>query len=295
MSFAVPPGTTGMDIVKSKDGTAIAFERTGAGPPLILVDGALCYRRSGPSRALAEKLAPRFTVYTYDRRGRGESGDAAPYAVEREIEDLEALIGEAGGSAGLAGVSSGAVLALDAANSGLPVTRLALYEPPFIVDDSRPPLPDDYRAELDRLLESDRRADMLKLFMRQVGMPGWLLALMPLMPAWKRLKAIAHTLRYDAAVMGATQSGRPLPAGRWANVTAPTLVAVGGKSEAWMQHGTHALADLLPNAEHQLLPGQTHMVKAKVVAPALAEFLAGEEPARAEDGAGETASARLMG
>jgi pimeloyl-ACP methyl ester carboxylesterase len=129
MSFASPAGITGMDIVTSKDGTAIAFERTGAGPPLILVDGALCYRGSGPSRALAKQLAPRFTVYTYDRRGRGESGDGAPYAVEREVEDIEALIGQAGGSAHLAGISSGALLALDAADNGLPVTELALYEP----------------------------------------------------------------------------------------------------------------------------------------------------------------------
>jgi Alpha/beta hydrolase family len=285
MNSAASPGITDMDIVNSRDGTAIAFERTGHGPPLIVVDGALCYRGMGPSGSLAEHLAPHFTVFTYDRRGRGESGDTAPYAVEREVEDIEALIGAAGGSAALYGVSSGAVLALDAANSGLPVTKLALYEPPFIVDDSRPPLPDDYRAQLEELLGSDRRGDAVKLFMRQVGMPGILVGVMPLMPAWKRLKAIAHTLPHDAAVMSTTQSGRPLPAGRWAAVGASTLVAAGGKSDAWMQHGTQALANLLRNAEHRTLPGQTHMVKAKAQAPMLIDFLGGEAGPGARSGA----------
>src|SRR5688572_15000386 len=128
-----------MNTAHSADGTAIAYETSGHGPPLILVDGALCYREMGPSRAVAKALSERFTVITYDRRGRGESGDTAPYFVERELEDLEALIAAAGGSAYVCGFSSGAVLALDAAARGLPISALALYEPPFIVDDSRPP------------------------------------------------------------------------------------------------------------------------------------------------------------
>jgi pimeloyl-ACP methyl ester carboxylesterase len=124
-----------MNTVLSRDGTAIAFDKSGVGPPLILVDGALCYRASGPSRSLAALLAEHFTVFTYDRRGRGESGDTAPYAVEREVDDIEALIEEAGGSAYVYGVSSGAALALEAANRGLAIEKLALYEAPFIVDD----------------------------------------------------------------------------------------------------------------------------------------------------------------
>jgi pimeloyl-ACP methyl ester carboxylesterase len=257
----------------SKDGTTIAFERVGTGPAVILVDGALCYRGVGPSRSVAERLAERFTVITYDRRGRGESGDTPPHSEAREIEDLEALIEEAGGKASLCGFSSGAVLALDAAAAGLPVETLALYEPPFIVDDSRPPIVADYVEQLNRMLAEDRRGDMVKLFMRQVGMPGILVAISPLMPAWRKLKGIAHTLRYDAACMGDTQKGKPLPTGRWASATAPAIIFLGGKSPEWMQHGLRELDRLLPNSELRTLEGQTHMVKAKAVAPALEETL----------------------
>jgi pimeloyl-ACP methyl ester carboxylesterase len=266
-----------MHTVRSKDGTTIAYERSGGGPPLILVDGALCYRASGPSRPVAAQLAQHFSVYVYDRRGRGDSGDTAPYAVEREVEDLHALVEEAGGSAYACGFSSGAVLALEAASRGIAIERLALYEPPFIVDDSRAPLPGDYAERLDALLAGDRRGSMLKLFMRQVGAPAVMVGLMPLMPAWSKLKSVAHTLRYDAAVMGDTQSGRPLDTGRWAAATAPTLAIVGGKSPGWMQHGMRTLADELPNARLEVLDGQTHMVKAKAVAPALVDFLAARD------------------
>ena len=269
-----------MNTITSRDGTAIAFDKSGYGPPLILVDGALCHRTFGPSKKLADRLQEHFTVFTYDRRGRGQSGDSGEYAVKREVEDIEALIEEAGGSAHLHGVSSGAVLALEAANSGLAVDKLVLYEPPFIVDDSRAPMASDYRAQLDELLAADRRGDMVRLFMRQVGMPAFLVAVMRLMPAWPKLKAVAHTLRYDAAIMADTQAGRPLPVERWRDVTAPTLVAAGGKSPAWMQRGTTALADGLPNARHHVLPGQTHMVKAKAQAPMLVDFLRASEEDR---------------
>jgi pimeloyl-ACP methyl ester carboxylesterase len=261
------------ETTKSKDGTTIALERVGQGPAVILVDGALCYREMGPSSSVAERLAERFTVFTFDRRGRGESGDTPPHSEAREIEDLEALIGAAGGKASLCGFSSGAVLALDAAAAGLLVERLALYEPPFIVDDSRPPIVADYVGQLNRMLAEDRRGDMVKLFMRQVGMPGILVAISPLMPAWRKLKRIAHTLPYDAACMGDTQKGEPLPTGRWASATAPTVVFLGGKSPEWMQHGLSELDRRLPNSELRTLPGQTHLVKAKKFAPALTEFL----------------------
>jgi pimeloyl-ACP methyl ester carboxylesterase len=263
-----------MTTTHSYDGTAIAYERSGEGPPLILVDGALCHRAFGPSRPLAAELADRFTVYTYDRRGRGESGDTAPYAVEREVEDLEAVIAAAGGSAHVYGISSGAVLALEAAHRGAAIDSLALYEPPFIVDDSRPPLPADYPARLEQLIAAGRRGDAVRLFMRQVGMPAALVALMRFMPPWRKLKAVAPTLRNDAAVMGATQAGQPLPADRWSHASVPTLVVTGGKSEPWMHRGNEQLADLLPNAERRVLDGQNHMVKPKVLAPLLTEHLA---------------------
>jgi pimeloyl-ACP methyl ester carboxylesterase len=274
MILAWRSGLGGMTTTRSSDGTLIAYEQAGAGPPLILVDGALCHRAFGPSRPLAAELADRFTVYTYDRRGRGQSGDTAPYAVEREVEDLEAVIDAAGGAAHVYGISSGAVLALEAAAHGAAIESLVLYEPPFIVDDSRAPLPDDYLPQLEHLIAADRRGDAVRLFMRQVGVPAAFVALMRLMPAWRKLKAAAPTLRYDATVMGATQSGRPLPAHRWRDATVPTLVITGGKSEPWMHRGNEQLAELLADAEHTVLDGQNHMVKAKALAPLLASYFA---------------------
>jgi len=259
----------GMHTAYSADGTAIAYETCGQGPPLILVDGALCYRKMGPSRAVADALREHFTVVMYDRRGRGESTDTTPYSADREIEDLAALCAAVGGSAYLCGFSSGAVLALDAAASGLPITGLALYEPPFIVDDSRPPAAGDYVDQLNRLVASDRRGDAVRLFMRHVGMPAPLVALMRFMPAWGKLKRVAHTLAYDGEIMADTQAGRPLPTTRWPGTKVKTHVIVGGKSPAFFHTGTKMLADLLPNADHHVLDGQTHMVKAKALAPLL--------------------------
>jgi pimeloyl-ACP methyl ester carboxylesterase len=264
-----------MKKVRSKDGTPIAFDRSGEGPPIVLVDGALCYRASGPMGPLAALLAPHFTVFTYDRRGRGDSGDTAPYAVEREVEDIEALINEADGSAFVYGVSSGAALALEAANRGLAIRKLALYESPFIVDGSRPPTPTDFVAQLNELIASDRRGDAVKLFMKLVGVPTIFIVLMRCLPMWSKLTAVAHTLPYDITIVQDNQRGKPLPIARWARVTVPTLVADGGKSPAWMRNGTRALADVLPNAKYRTLDGQTHMVKAKAQAPMLVEFFKG--------------------
>jgi pimeloyl-ACP methyl ester carboxylesterase len=262
-----------MSTVASRDGTRIGFDRTGQGPALILVDGALCSRAMGPMAALAQQLAGRFTVFQYDRRGRGESSDTPPYAVEREVEDLAALIAEAGGSAALVGLSSGAALALEAAARGLPVNRLALYEPPFIVDASRAPLPPDFLARMQQLVASDRRGDAVRMFMTAVGVPGFFITLMRFMPAWKKLLAMAHTLPYDFAILEGNQSGHPLPATRWSGAMMPALVLDGGKSPPWMRHGAQALSGVLPNARYRTLPGQTHMVSAAVLAPVLTEFL----------------------
>jgi pimeloyl-ACP methyl ester carboxylesterase len=261
-----------MKKVLSKDGTPIAFDRSGEGPPLILVDGALCYRASGPMGPLSAALAPHFTVYTYDRRGRGDSGDTAPYSVEREVDDIDALIREAGGSAFVYGTSSGAALALEAANRRLAIKKLALYEAPFIVDDSRPPAPQDFLPRLKELTAGNRRGDAVRLFMKLVGVPSVVIALMRFMPAWSKLKGVAHTLVYDITIVGDNQRGQPLPATRWTSVTAPTLVVVGGKSPAWMRHAMQALGDVLPNARRRTLEGQTHIVSPKALAPVLVEF-----------------------
>lgn len=264
-----------MSRVHSRDGTPIAFDRSGQGAPIILVDGALCYRSFGPSGPLAALLAKRFTVFTYDRRGRGDSGDTAPWAVDLEVEDIAALIEEAGGAAFVYGVSSGAALALEAANRGLAIQKLALYEAPFIVDDSRPPLTEDHLGQVKQAIASDRRGDAVGLFMKMVGAPAVFVFLMRFMPAWSKLKAVAHTLVYDLTLVGEHQRSKPLPAGRWASVKAPTLVVAGGKSPAWMRHAMRALADVLPGAKHRTLEGQTHMVSPKALAPVLVEFFAG--------------------
>jgi pimeloyl-ACP methyl ester carboxylesterase len=258
--------------VRSEDGTAIAFERAGQGPPLILVDGAFCYRGVGPSSALAALLARQFTVFTYDRRGRGDSGDTAPYRVEREIEDLQALIEEAGGSAYASGISSGAALGLEATRRGATITKLAMYEPPFIVDDSRPPIPADIAAQLTALVAADRRGDAVRLMLRHMGAPAIAIAFMRLLPVWKKLTQVAHTLPNDMTILAPYQAGNPLPTDRWNDVRIATLVTVGGKSPAWFHHGTRALSDILPDAAHRVVEGQTHNVKAKALAPLLEAF-----------------------
>jgi pimeloyl-ACP methyl ester carboxylesterase len=262
-----------MATVVSKDGTRIAYERRGQGQPVILVDGALCYRGSGPSGPLAALLARDFSVYTYDRRGRGESSDGGgPYAVEREIEDLEALIREAGGSACVYGISSGAALALEAANRIPGIQKLVLYEAPFIVDSSHSPLPSDYLSNLKSLVAGGRRSEAVKFFMRRVGVPGFFLWIMPLLPVWSKLKQIAHTLVYDITIVQDFERGQPLPRDRWTSIAGPVLVADGGKSPAWMRNGMRALAQVLPGAKYQTLAGQTHMLKPEAIAPVLERF-----------------------
>jgi pimeloyl-ACP methyl ester carboxylesterase len=264
-----------MTTVESRDGTRIAFEQAGEGPPLVLVDGALCYRESGPMRPLAKELAPHFNVVVYDRRGRGESTDTRPYAIEREVEDLEAIIGRVGGSSFVFGISSGAVLALETATRNAAISKLALYEAPFIVDNSRPPIPSDFLDRLKASVAANQRADAVRMFMKLVGVPGFFVALMRFMPAWSKLTGIAHTLPYDITLVKDFEVGQPLPRGRWTSATMPTLVADGGKSPKWMRNAMRQLADVLPRASYRTLDKQTHMVSPKVLAPALREFFAG--------------------
>lgn len=257
--------------VTSADGTRIAYQKAGSGPPLLIVDGALCYRSFGPAAALASELQQHFTVYTYDRRGRGESGDTKPYSVQREVEDLQALITAAGGTVDMFGVSSGAALALEATTKVDGIAKLALYEAPFIVDDSHAPRL-RFAETLDAFIAKDDRSGALKYFMKTVGAPSIMVTIMSLTPPWRKLKAVAHTLPYDAGVLGDLGEGRPLPARRWPAATMPVLVFVGGKSPEVMHSAQKAIADQLPDAALVTLPGQTHMVKAPVVAPKLIEF-----------------------
>lgn len=264
------------DTVRSSDGTTIAFDRSGDGPPLVLVGGALSDR--SVAAGLAGHLAERFTVIAYDRRGRGDSGDTAPYAVDREVDDLLALIVDAGGSAFVFGHSSGAALALEAAAHGLPIARLALYEPPFIVDDSGPELPRDYVTRLEELVSAGRRGDAVEYFMTvAVGVPADVVAQMRSEPMWTSMEALAHTIAYDGTVMGDATAGNPQPLQRWASVTIPTLVMDGGASPDWQRNSIRALVDVLPNVQRRTLVGQDHGPADEVLAPALIEFFTAKE------------------
>jgi pimeloyl-ACP methyl ester carboxylesterase len=259
----------------SKDGTTIAFDRSGEGPPIVLVGGALSDRSTAGE--LAALLAPHLTVIAYDRRGRGDSGDTAPYAVDREVEDLDALIVAAGGRASVFGHSSGAVLALEAAR-GLPgrVTKLALYEPPFIVDASRSLLPEDYVSHLEELVSTALRGDAVEFFLTiAVGVPTEVVAGMRQEPFWSSMEAIAHTLSYDGTVMSDTMGGSPAPLERWSSITVPTLVMDGGASPDWQRHAVRALVNVIPGARQRTLEGQDHGPDSDVLAPVLVEFFLG--------------------
>ncbi len=258
--------------VISKDGTPIAFDQSGQGPAIILVGGAFQHRAIDPRTAqLAALLSPQFTVFHYDRRGRGDSGDTAPYAVEREFEDLDALIKEAGGSAFVFGMSSGGVLALEAAARGLAITKLALYEPPFNLDDNARLVSENYTKQLTALLAQGRRGDAVALAMTTFGSPPEAVAGMRQTPIWSVFESVAPTLAYDNAIMGDSS----VPTQRIASVTVPTLIIDGGASPAFMRNAAQAAADALPNAQRRTLKGQTHDVAPEVLAPVLEEFFIG--------------------
>jgi pimeloyl-ACP methyl ester carboxylesterase len=266
-----------MQKIKSRDGTLIAYDRSGQGPAIVMVGGALYIRSAqAPSARAAEEdsLARHFSVLSYDRRGRGESGDTPPYAVEREVEDIEALINEVGGSAFLFGHSSGAVLALEAAGR-LPakVKKLAVYEPPFIIDDSRPPLPVNYMEHLTGLISAGQRGEAVAYFMtRAVGVPAEVVDQMRKSPMWPTFESAAHTLVYDSLIMGDTENGNPESIKRWASITVPTLVMDGGASPHFMHFGAESLARVIPNAQHHRFPGQEHGIPVEVLSPVLEAF-----------------------
>jgi pimeloyl-ACP methyl ester carboxylesterase len=262
--------------VTSKDGTVIAYERSGAGPTMILVSAALSDRSDAAK--LGRLLARDFTVINYDRRGRGASTDRPPFTVMREVEDIEALIDAGDGSAHLFGSSSGAVLALEAASQlGPKVRGLFMYEPPFIIDDSHPPIPDDLALQIQNLVSANRRNDALKLFFtRAMGIPSVFVTMMRLlMPGWSKMAGMAHTIPYDLAALAGTQTGRNLPVHRWLSNTSPTQVTVGGKSQACFHHGAKALAGALPNGQYRSLEGRNHsavMMAPQAVAAAIIGF-----------------------
>jgi pimeloyl-ACP methyl ester carboxylesterase len=227
-------------------------------------------------RPVAERLRSRFTVLTYDRRGRGESGPGATaYEPQREVEDLVAVLAAAGGRPFVFGASSGAALALEAARQDVAMERLAVYEAPFILDDTHTPNDPGLTERMQALVAVDRRGDAVRLFMRVVGAPAPMVALMPLLPVWKKVKAVAHTLPHDFEIVLAFQQGRPLPEGYYAEVKPETLVIAGGKSPDYMRNAQAGITAQLPHGRLATLPGQTHMIRAKATAPALLDHFVG--------------------
>jgi pimeloyl-ACP methyl ester carboxylesterase len=256
-------------VLSATDKTSIAFERFGHGAPLILIVGAFNTRATGVP--LAQALAPHFSVYTYDRRGRGDSGDGPRYAIAREVDDLAALIAEAGGTAAVFGYSSGAMLALEAAASGLAISRLVLYDAPYAVGDWQRPDPVDHAAQLAALIEAGRRGEAVEYFQRHlVGMPEEVIVQLRQAPFRPALEALAHTLVYDATLIG----DRTLPAALVSRVRIPTLVMAGGASP-FMRAAAEALAAALPAGQAHIFDGQGHDIEPAVVGPVVATFLAG--------------------
>lgn len=273
------PAGAKQGVVTSKDGTSIAYEKTGNGPVVVLVSSALADREA--TRRLARLLADRYTVINYDRRGRGSSGDTQRYTPQREVEDIEALIDQGGDTAFLFGSSSGAALALEAAShlNGR-VKALFLYEPPFIVDASRPPITANLRRRVTELIASNRRDEAVKLFfVEAVGVPSFGVTIMRFaMPGWLKMVGMANTTLYDLVVLEGMQNGTPLPKNRWA-ANMPTVVMVGSSSEPFFHNGARALTEVLPHCEYKTLEGGTHgsvVLGPKPIAAAMTQFFAAQ-------------------
>lgn len=258
-----------VNIATSADGTSIAFERSGTGPPLILIDAAGGFRGFGPMGPLAAVLEPEFTVYRYDRRGRGDSTDTQPYTVDKEVDDLQALIDAAGGSAFVHGYSSGAVLALHAAARGLAISKLTLLEPPIELSDE-PREPDPLAAEVAELVAAGRRGDAVEHFNRSIGVPEEYLVGMRKQPWWPGMEALAHTLVYDTIITSS------LPADRLRTITTPTLVINSQSSDSRLSDWAQGVTDALPNGQRRTLPGEWHGIEPDVLAPVLDEFFKGD-------------------
>jgi pimeloyl-ACP methyl ester carboxylesterase len=264
--------TKGEDVtsyVAAKDGTKIAFDIVGHGPSVVIVSGMFCDR--GTTQELAEHLGRQFRVINYDRRGRGESGDSSQYAVDREVEDLDALIVEAGGVASVYGHSSGAGLALRAAAAGLPIKRLVLHEPPYGSDDEISRQRARELAENVRLaIAEDRRSDAIKLFLSGSGMPSEMVETAAGDPS---MRAVAPTMPYDIEVMGESSRGGTIPEELVRAINIPTLVIAGGASPDFFRDAAARITELLPNGQHTVLDDQDHGAPAGVVAPVVADFL----------------------
>ena len=253
----------------SDDGTRLAYEVRGDGPPLVYVTGAICHRTFGPVRAGAKTLSSAFSVLTYDRRGRGDSGDAEHWSLDHEVEDISALIDELGGTALLYGHSSGAVLALHAAHRlGHQVQGVVLYDASWAADETEAASYAGLRAEVGELLDRGRHSRALKHFLVEIGMPRLFVAALPMLPGWRRMRALAPTLRHDMDL-----TAQPPPLEVASLVAVPVHVMVGERSPQELHRVASALADSIPRATHEVLPGQDHMVSEQELLPSLIRAL----------------------
>lgn len=259
-----------MQLANSADGTAIAFDQLGAGPPVVVVGGAICDRAR--TRPLAERMSQQFTVFNYDRRGRGDSADTGPYAVDREIADLAAVIEQAGGTAAVYGYSAGAALLLRASAAGLPISKAVLHDPPFTPDtDDAKSVSQAYAKSLTSLLQADRNGDALALFMGLVGTPPAVVQQMQTQPWWSTAAKLAPTLAYDSAVMD-HRSGSSIPVDILSAATIPTIVICGGGNAGWMLGTNQQLAEALPTGSYRELIGQNHEADPDIVVQVVEEF-----------------------
>lgn len=252
----------------SKDGTVIAYDKTGTGPGIVVVNGALSHRKYAGANELAGQLAENFTVIFYDRRGRGESTDTKPYAKEREIEDIEAIANEVGGSVYLFGSSSGAALALLAAEKLGPgkVAKLALYEPPYGSATEQEYA--EEKAKVNELVRGGKPGDAVAYFLEKRGTPPDKMEGMKKSPEWSGMVRIGHTLVYDFEVMG----DGTIPADIAKNIAVPTLVMDGEKSFDFVHATADALGGIIPGAARKTLEGQSHNASPEVLAPVLLAF-----------------------
>ena len=248
-----------------KDGTAIAYDVRGQGPPLVVANGALSVRTFSFSQKFADAVAVGYTVYNYDRRGRGDSEDRQPYSVQREVEDLAAVCQAAGGRPFVFGQSSGAALALEAAAAGVPMAGLVAYEPPYTKADPNGKTDPDFQKNLDRFAAAGQRDEAVTYFMRTVGVPGFGIAVMRLFPMWKTMRGVAHTLPYDARVM----DGFAVPEERFARIRCPTVLAAGAKTTPTLKLAAQAVAKAVPGATYQEVPKSNHGIKGQAILPVL--------------------------
>jgi pimeloyl-ACP methyl ester carboxylesterase len=274
-----------MATVTSADGTRISYDSVGEGPALVLVAGATQYRAVDQTTPKLQALLADggFTVINYDRRGRGESGDTPPYAPEREFEDLDALVAAAGGEAAVFGMSSGAVLAVEAAAHGVAMSSLVMYEPPCLLDHDGPEPIHDYIETVDGFVAAGKPGDAMAYFLEVAGgMPPEAIEQFRASPAWPAFEAVGHTIGYDARIMDPFSKGEPIPPGRWDAATQPTLVVAGGDSPAWMQSAAAKVAEALPSGNLSTVPGQTHQFDPAALAPVLLEFMSRGGGSRAD-------------